>query len=165
MTANLDELLDNTTTAEDKYLLFLVGGDLYAMEALKAQEIVEYISVTKVPMMDSFIKGVTNIRGNIVPVIDLKDRFGLGETEVGDKTSIVVVNYTKDDETTQIGVMIDEVYEVDRILSTDLREAPEFGSKINARYILNMGKYENRYIPVLNTNAILNVDELSKLLG
>jgi len=165
MSVNIDDVLDNTTTAEDQYLLFLAGGELYAIEALKAQEIVEYISVTKVPMMNSFIKGVTNIRGNIVPVIDLKDRFDLGETKIGDKTSIVVVNYTKDDGTTQIGIMIDEVYEVDRILSKDLRKAPEFGAKINARFILNMGKYENRYIPILNTNCILNVDELSKLLG
>jgi purine-binding chemotaxis protein CheW len=165
MSTNVDEVLDNTSTAEDQYLLFLAGGELYAIEALKAQEIVEYISVTKVPMMNSFVKGVTNIRGNIVPVIDLTDRFGLGVTKIGDKTSIVVVNYTKDDETTQIGVMIDEVYEVDRILSTDLRKTPEFGSKVNSRYILNMGKYENRYIPILNTNTILSVDELSKLLG
>lgn len=165
MSTNVDEVLDNTSTAEDQYLLFLAGGELYAIEALKAQEIVEYISVTKVPMMHSFVKGVTNIRGNIVPVIDLTDRFGLGVTKIGDKTSIVVVNYTKDDETTQIGVMIDEVYEVDRILSTDLRKTPEFGSKVNSRYILNMGKYENRYIPILNTNTILSVDELSKLLG
>ena len=163
MSANDDELLDNNSTAQDQYLLFLAGDELYAIEALKAQEIVEYISVTKVPMMGTFVKGVTNIRGNIVPVVDLKDRFGLGRTAIGDKTSIVVVNYTKGDEHTQIGVMIDEVYEVDKILSADLRKAPEFGSKINSRYILSMGKYENRYIPILNTNTILNLDELSEL--
>lgn len=159
-----DVIVDTTTTAQDQYLLFLVGGELYGVEALKAQEIVEYVSVTKVPMMRSFVKGVTNIRGNIVPVIDLKDRFGLGETTIEDKTSIVVTNYTKDDEDIQIGVIIDEVYEVDKILQDDLRDAPEFGSKIDARYILNMGKYENNYIPILNTNTILNIDELSQLL-
>ena len=158
-----DEILDTNTNAQEQYLLFLVGDELYGVEALKAQEIVEYNSLTKVPMMSSAVKGVTNIRGNIVPVVDLKDRFGLGETAIGDKTSIVVVNYIKDDEHIQIGVIIDEVYEVDKILSTDLRNAPEFGSKIDSKYILSMGKYENSYIPILNTNTILNLDELSKL--
>ena len=158
-----DEILDTNTNAQEQYLLFLVGDELYGVEALKAQEIVEYNSLTKVPMMSSAVKGVTNIRGNIVPVVDLKDRFGLGETAIGDKTSIVVVNYIKDDEHIQIGVIIDEVYEVDKILSTDLRNAPEFGSKINSKYILSMGKYENSYIPILNTNTILNLDELSTL--
>jgi len=163
MNENEEELLVGNVTAQDQYLLFLVGGELYAMEALKAQEIVEYISVTKVPMMNSFIKGVTNIRGNIVPVIDLQDRFGLSQTKIEDKTSIVVVNYKKDEQTTQIGVMIDEVYEVDNIAASNIRKTPEFGSKIEARYILNMGKYDNRYIPILNMNTILNVDELSQM--
>lgn len=163
MSENEDELFDANSTDQDQYLLFLVGGELYAMEALKAQEIVEYISVTKVPMMKSYIKGVTNIRGNIVPVIDLQDRFGLNKTEVGDKTSIVVVNYQKGEQATQVGVMIDEVYEVDNISSSYIKKTPEFGSRIEARYILNMGKYENRYIPILNMNTILNVDELSKM--
>jgi purine-binding chemotaxis protein CheW len=158
-----EEFNRDSDNVQDQYLLFLVGGELYAIEALKAQEIVEYISVTKVPMMSSFIKGVTNIRGNIVPVLDLKDRFGLGSTVVSEKTSIVVVNYTREDETTQLGVMIDEVYEVDNIDASNIRKAPEFGAKIDSRYILNMGKYEHKYIPILNINAILDTDELSQL--
>ncbi|ADN09026.1 chemotaxis protein CheW [Sulfurimonas autotrophica] len=158
-----DDLNADTDNTQDQYLLFVAGGELYAMEALKAQEIVEYISVTKVPMMNSFIKGVTNIRGNIVAVVDLVDRFELSKTKVSDKTSIVVINYKKNDVTTQIGIMIDEVYEVDTIEKSNIKNAPEFGAKIDSKYILNMGKYENKYIPILNMDTILNVDELSTL--
>ncbi len=153
---------ENSNT-KNQYLLFLVGGVLYGIEALKALEIVEYSDVTKVPMMNSFVKGVTNIRGNIVPVIDLLDRFDLGKTNIGDKTSIIVIQYKKDDKTMQIGIIIDEVYEVDNIDSFYIKKAPEFGSKIDARFILNMGKYDKEYIAILDTNTILNIDELSKI--
>jgi len=160
-----EELQNTTDNTKEQYLLFLAGGELYAMEALKAQEIVEYSEVTKVPMMKSYIKGVTNIRGNIVPVIDLVDRFSLGETIIDKKTSVVVVNYKDSDTDFQIGVLIDEVYEVDNIPNHDLRTVAEFGSKIDAIFIQNMGKYNNEYIPILNTQTILNIDELSKLKG
>jgi len=163
MSAKENELELEGSSAQDQYLLFLVGGVLYGVEALKAQEIVEYSSITKVPMMESFVKGVTNIRGNIVPVIDLLDRFKLGQTNIADKTSIVVINYKKDEELMLIGIIIDEVYEVDSIDASNLKKAPEFGSKIDSKYILHMGKYEKEYIAILNTNTILNVNELSQL--
>jgi purine-binding chemotaxis protein CheW len=156
-------LESNDSSAQNQYLLFLVGGVLYAIESLKAQEIVEYVGVTKVPMMSSCIRGVTNIRGNIVPVIDLLDRFALGKTTVGDKTSIIVINHKKDDVSMQIGIIIDEVHEVDNIDASNLKKAPEFGSKVDSRFILNMGKYDKEYIAILNMNTILNIDELSKL--
>lgn len=158
-----DDLNTNEDNAQDQYLLFLAGGELYAMEALKAQEIVEYLNITKVPKMHSFVNGVTNIRGNIVAVVDLVDRFGLSKTSISDKTSIVVINCEKNDEVVQIGIIIDEVYEVDTITEDDIRQTPEFGAKIDSRYILNMGKYEDKYIPILNMDTILNIDELSTL--
>jgi len=164
MSVKTDELELQNSNAQDQYLLFLVGGVLYGIEALKAQEIVEYHSLTKVPMMQSFVKGVTNIRGNIVPVIDLLDRFKLGQTVVADKTSIVVINYKKDEEIMPIGIIIDEVYEVDSIEQNNLKKAPEFGSKIDSKYILHMGKYGKEYIAILNTQSILNISELSKLV-
>jgi len=150
---------------QDQYLLFYVGGDIYAIEALTTSEIVEYSHTTKVPVMPSFVKGVTNIRGNIVPVIDLLDRFGLGITPINAKTSIVVINYKIDDRIIQMGVIIDEVYEVDDIHAQQIKDAPEFGAKIDKRFILKMGKYQGNYIAILNTQTILDVNELSKLAG
>ncbi len=163
MSSKNSELENEISSTQDQYLLFLVGGVLYGIEALKAQEIVEYSSITKVPTMKSFVKGVTNIRGNIVPVIDLLDRFGLGQTSIADKTSIVVVTFEKDESAMSIGIIIDEVYEVDSIDVEDLTKAPEFGSKIDAKYILHMGKYNKEYIAILNTKTILNIGELSQL--
>ncbi|MCF6173431.1 MAG: chemotaxis protein CheW [Campylobacteraceae bacterium] len=159
MEDNENEIGLETSSAQNQYLLFLVGGVLYAIESLKAQEIVEYSDVTKVPKMNSFVKGVTNIRGNIVPVIDLLDRFDLGQTDIGDKTSIIVIKY----KSTQIGVIIDEVHEVDNIDPSCIKKAPEFGSKINSKFIQSMGKYDKEYITILNTDTILSIDELSKL--
>ncbi len=149
--------------SNNQYLLFLVGGDLYAIKALDTSEIVEYSHVTKVPMMPSFVKGVTNIRGHIVPVIDMLDRFGLQTTEIGDKTSIVVINFLENGETLQMGILIDEVYEVDYIQSEDIKTKPDFGSKFDKKFISKMGKYEGKYIAILDTQAILNIEELSKI--
>ncbi len=163
MAAINDEIDITSDNAQDQYLLFLSAGELYAIEALRAQEIVEYIGVTKVPKMHSFVNGVTNIRGNIVPVIDLADKLGLMKTNISDKTSIVVINSNKKNSSTQIGVIIDEVYEVDTITKGNIKKAPEFGAKINSKYILGMGKYEEKYIPILNMDNILNIDELSTL--
>jgi len=150
-------------SSENQYLFFYVGGVLYAVEALRANEIVEYSEITKVPMSHSCVRGVTNIRGNIVPVIDLLDRFKLGTTEINAKTSIVVMRHEDASGKMQIGVMIDEVYEVDDIESSNIIEAPTFGSKVDRKFILNMGKYNNEYIPILNVDTILNIDELSQL--
>lgn len=150
---------------DDQYLLFYVGGDIYAIRALSTSEIVEYSTITKVPLMPSFVKGVTNIRGNIVPVIDMLDRFNLGKTEVNNKTSIIVVNYKKNDETTtQLGIIIDEVYEVDDIDSDLIQETPGFGTKVDKKFISKMGKYQGDYIAILDTQAILNIQELSRVV-
>ena len=150
-------------SSENQYLLFYVGDDLYAIEALRANEIVEFSEITKVPMSQSCVRGVTNIRGNIVPVIDLLDRFSLGKTEVNVRTSIVVINHQENSDNMQIGVMIDAVYEVDDIDSSYIQEAPAFGSKIDKKFILHMGKYKHKYIPILNIDTILDVTELSQL--
>lgn len=153
----------NIKIGQNQYLLFYVGGDIYAIEALTTSEIVEYTHITKVPVMPSFVKGVTNIRGNIVPVIDLLNRFNLGVSEINSKTSIVVINYQNDDIVIQLGIIIDEVYEVDDIQTSHVTEAPEFGSKIDKRFLLRMGKYQGEYISILDTQAILNIQELSKI--
>jgi len=154
---------DNIDNPLNQFLLFLVGGDLYAIEALKTSEIVEYNQITKVPMVTSCVKGVTNIRGNIVPTIDLLDRFGLGETPIDRKTSIVVINHEHQDTKMQIGVIIDEVFEVDDIDTDNIKEAPEFGSKIDKKFIQKMGKYNGEYMAILNVKSILNITELSTI--
>ena len=149
----------NTT----QYLLFYLKGEIYAIKALTTSEIVEYSQITKVPRMNSYVKGVTNIRGNIVPVIDLLDRFNLGVSEIGPKSSIVVIHYKSEEQIVQLGIIIDEVYEVDDIETSNIKTAPEFGSKIDKKFISNMGKYRGEYIAILDTQAILDTKDLSNL--
>ena len=147
----------------DQYLLFLVGEDTYGVEALKAQEIVSYENITKIPMMNRYVNGITNIRGSIVPVIDMLDRFGIGKTTIGDKTSIVVIKYDEDGVETHMGILIDEVYAVDDISITDVKPVPEFGTKFDKKFISKMCKYEGNYIAILDTQKVLDIKELSKL--
>lgn len=154
---------EESSAAKTQYLLFYLKGEIYAIKALTTSEIVEYSHITKVPRMNSYVKGVTNIRGNIVPVIDLLDRFGLGVSEIGPKSSIVVIHYKSEDQVVQLGIIIDEVYEVDDIEATNIKAAPEFGSKIDRKFIANMGKYKGEYIAILDTQAILDSKELSNL--
>lgn len=162
MSSNILEQ-DVGSTAQSQYLLFYLRGEIYAIKALSTSEIVEYSHITKVPKMHSYVKGVTNIRGNIVPVIDLLDRFGLGVSKIAQKSSIVVINYESEEQVTQLGIIIDEVYEVDDIENSNIKNAPEFGSEIDRKFIVSMGKYRGEYIAILNTQAILNAKELATL--
>jgi len=146
-----------------QYFLFVSNFDIYAVEALEVIEIVEYQNITKVPMLNSFVKGVTNIRGNIIAVIDLLERFGLEKSKISNKTSLAILRTEHENKELQIAIIIDEVYEVDSIKSSDLEVTPAFGTKVNGIFIKSMAKYNNEYIPVLNIDTVLNIDELSIL--
>jgi len=140
-----------------QYLFFKSGGDIYALDVEHVSEMIEYQTLTKVPMMQSFIKGVTNIRGSIVTVIDLLERFGLGETEISPKTSLVIVK--------DIALIIDEVHDVNSILNEDIKDSLDFGFKIEPRFIKNMAKYNDTHIAILNCAEILNISEISEIKG
>lgn len=161
MSSNIKENQERVD-AQIQYLLFYLKDEVYAIEALLTSEIVEYSHIAKVPMMASYVKGVTNIRGNIVAVVDLADRFKFGESIIGPKSSIIVLHYTGEDKVTEMGIIIDEVYEVDDIPTSDIKDVPEFGTKIHKRFISKMAKYKGEYIPILNTQAILDIKELSQ---
>jgi len=150
---------------KNQFLLFLVDGLFYAIEALRVSEIVEYERYTKVPMLQSFMMGVTNIRGNIISVIDLKDRFGFGSSNIGKRSSIIVVNVMIENENTQMGFLVDEVYEVSEIDADSLKSVPEFGSKIDGRFIERMGKFNGEYIPILDIDTLFDIEELSRLVA
>jgi purine-binding chemotaxis protein CheW len=138
-----------------QYFFFKSGGDIYAIDAHDVSEMVEYQTLTKIPMMSSYIKGVTNIRGEIIAVVDLLERFELGQTIIGKKTSLVIVN--------KIALIIDEVHEVDTIAEEDIKATLDFGFKIEQRFIKNMARYNDDYIAILNCDEILNIAEISKI--
>jgi purine-binding chemotaxis protein CheW len=156
---NHDETLLEESSAGKQYFFFKAGGDIYAIEAQYVNEMLEYQHITKVPMMPNYIKGVTNIRGDILAVVDLLERFELGTTEISKKTALVIVN--------DIALIIDEVYEVNIIADEDIKASLDFGFKIKQRFITNMARYTSRdveeYIAILNCEEILNIKELSQI--
>ena len=152
-----NKLSDNN----NQYFLFVCNGDIYALDALLVTEIIEYQKITKVPMSQSCVKGVTNVRGNIVSVIDLLDRFKLGSTKVTPRTSIVIIKKEYQEKTIDVAIIIDEVYEVDNINDIELKNVPSFGSKIDRKFIKDIATYNNEDIAILNTDNILDISELA----
>lgn len=146
-----------------QYLTFLLGGEVFALGILNIKEIIQYGELTEVPMMPAFIRGVINLRGKVVPVVDLAARFGRGTTNVARRTSIVIIEMDHDDETEgqQLGVMVDAVNEVVDIAQTDIEPAPSFGAKIRPDFISGMAKREGKFIIVLNLEQVLSVEEMS----
>lgn len=159
-----EELIDlNFNNQGDQYLFFLSNGDFYAMDALRVAEIIEHQPFTKVPMMQSYVKGVTNVRGDIIAVIDLMGRFGFGETTLTPKTSLIITSLVRESKTIKIAMMIDEVFEVKHIDEAEIKTAPEFGSKIDSKFVKHMCKHADDYIPILDVDALLDIRELSQL--
>jgi purine-binding chemotaxis protein CheW len=154
-TADVEYEDDSLNSEAMQYFFFKAGGDIYAIKANSVSEMVEYQPLTKVPMMQSFVKGVTNIRGEIVTVIDLLERFGIGTAKISKKTSLVIVN--------KIALIIDEVHEVSTIADIDIKASLDFGFKIKQKYIKNMARYNDDYIAILNCQEILNLGEISKI--
>jgi purine-binding chemotaxis protein CheW len=146
-----------------QYFLFISNNDIYAIEALDVIEIVEYQNITKVPMMSNFVKGVTNIRGNIIAVVDLLQRFELEETKVLDKTSLAILRKKHLDKELQIAIIIDEVYEVDNISDVNIEHTPNFGTRVDKKFIKSMAKYNDEFVPILDIDAILDIEEISVL--
>ncbi len=148
-----------------QYLTFLLGEDLFAIGILKIKEIIEYGSLTTVPMMPDYIRGVINLRGAVVPVIDLSARFGRERSSVHRRSCIVIIEIQGDGEHQDIGVMVDAVNEVLEILSRDVEPPPSFGAKIRADFIKAMGKVDGDFVIILDADRVLSVDEMAMLSG
>ena len=163
---NMPVVAGQATIEEDhQYLTFLLGGEMFAIAILNIKEIIEYGSLTEVPMMPSFIRGVINLRGSVVPVVDLSSRFGRSRTEVSRRTCIVIIEVENGDEKHDIGVMVDSVSEVLEIPRSEIEPPPAFGAKIRVDFMQGMGKVAGKFVIILNANKVLSVDELSMLGG
>jgi len=158
---------DIATLAEEEqarqYLTFLLGGEMFAIGILNIKEIIEYGSLTEVPMMPEFIRGVINLRGAVVPVVDLSARFGRKRTEVTRRTCIVIIEVETDGEKHDVGVVVDSVSEVLEIPATEIEPAPSFGTKIRADFIQGMGKVSGKFVIILSVNNVLSLDDLALL--
>lgn len=147
-----------------QYLFFILDDEKYAVEAKYVQEIVDFINITSVPKSNPCVKGVTNIRGELIPVVDPKKRFGIGQIEIKKRTSFIILqilNKTKN-KNTSIAVMVDIVIEVEDIDVSNTLQTPQFGTKIDQKYISGIIRYDNEYISILDIDQVLNIQELAK---
>ena len=149
--------------APAQYLTFSLHGEMFAVGILNVKEIIEYGNLTEIPMMPPFIRGVINLRGSVVPVIDLSCRFGNQVTEVSKRTCIVIVEVQEGDFRHDIGIMVDAVSEVLEIPASEIEPPPSFGAKIRADFILGMGKVAGKFIILLNIMKVLSIDEIAML--
>ena len=151
--------------APQQYLTFLLGGEMFAVGILNVKEIIEYGNLTEIPMMPPFIRGVINLRGSVVPVIDLSARFGHAQSQVGKRTCIVIVEVTENDLRHDIGIMVDAVSEVLEIPSSEIEPPPSFGARIRADFIHGMGKVAGKFVILLNIDRVLSTDDIALLSG
>ena len=146
-----------------QYLTFMLGGEMFSLSILAIKEIIWYANLTDVPMMPACIRGVINLRGAVVPVIDLKARFGGQPTEVTRRTCIVIIELTENDERQDIGVVVDAVSEVLEIPAAEIEPPPSFGARIRADFIKGMGKVNGKFVILLEVDKVLSVDEIASL--
>ncbi|CAK0751491.1 purine-binding chemotaxis protein CheW [Gammaproteobacteria bacterium] len=151
---------------QQQFLTFSVGGELFAVGILNVKEIIEFGNLTQIPMMPPFIRGVINLRGSVVPVIDLAARFGGKPAEISRRTCIVIIEIQGEDvDHHDIGVVVDGVNEVLEIPVNAIEPAPTFGAKIRTDFIRGMGKVGNRFVIILNIDQVLSMNELTQLMG
>ena len=154
-------------TSPQQFLTFTLHGEMFALGILNVKEIIEYGHLTEIPMMPSFIRGVINLRGAVVPVIDLSCRFGNQITEVDKRTCNVIVEVQDESDGNSfrhdIGIMVDAVSEVIEIAARDIEPPPSFGAKIRADFIAGMGKVAGKFVIILNIMKVLSVEEIAML--
>ena len=147
-----------------KYLTFKLGSEEYGLEILKVQEIIKMMEVTHIPKTPEFVKGVINLRGKVIPVVDLRLKFGMEEKELTENTCIIVAQIRgSDEDTVVVGTIVDEVSEVMDIKSEEIESAPEFGSSIETAFILGMAKAKGRVKILLDIDKVLSMSEISAL--
>lgn len=146
-----------------QYLIFSLANELFAVGTLRVREIIEYGNVTSVPMMPSFIRGVINLRGAVVPVIDLNARFGRARTEISRRTCVVILEVQAEGDTHILGIVVDAVSAVRQIDSTNVEPPPSFGTRIRADFIDGMAKVNGNFVILLDLGKVLSVEEIAML--
>ena len=158
------DMIQEEKNSQNQFLTFYIYDELYALSVSSIKEILEYSTVTKVPLMQKCLSGITNIRGSVIPVVDLGVRLGLKEQQsINKRTSIIVVEKEELGEKFSVGLVVDEVNEVYNILTNSQEETPVFGNKIEKEFVDHIGKVKGHFIPILNSDRVVNIEELSQV--
>lgn len=153
-----------TTNATSQYLTFRLGDEIFALEIFKVREVLEYRSVTRVPRTPPFMRGVINLRGAVVPVVDLHMKFGTGETEKTVDTCIVIAEVDFDGETMYLGALADSVEEVFDMDSSQIEPPPRMGTHLDVDFIKGMGKKDEEFVIILDVDRVFSNDEMASVL-
>ena len=154
-----------TVVDTTQYLTFKLGEEIYALDIGKVREVLDFTTVTKVPRTPDFMRGVINLRGSVVPVVDLRLKFGMSATEKTVNTCVIITEVTVDNDTTVLGCLADSVQEVIDLLPSEISPAPKIGTKLRTEFIRGMGKRDDRFIIILDIDKIFSVDELALVQG
>jgi len=144
-------------------LTFLLGEEAFALDIRCVREIIQHGQMTPVPLMPTFVRGVINLRGAVVPVIDLHSRFGRPAAEIGKKTCIVIFDAIRDGERVELGLLVDAVSEVIDIAASEIEPPPNFGASVRRDFISGMGKVGSRFVIILDPDKAFDVSEMASL--
>ncbi len=146
-----------------QYLTFLVANEGLGVDIGDVKEIIEITNITRVPMTPDYIRGVINLRGNVVPVVDLSSRIGHGVSEISKRSCIVLVEVCSGDEKQSLGMLVDQVQEILEITGENIQPAPTFGTDVRVEFIQAMGRIDDEFIILLDIHRVLSVTELAQL--
>lgn len=163
MDAQTMEAQDKLRDLAGKYLTFNLGEEGYGLEILKVQEIIGMQEITKIPRTPAYVKGVINLRGKVIPVIDLRRKFGMEAHEVTRKTCIIVVQVSRGESSLIMGIVVDEVSEVLNIAGSQIEGAPSLGTQVDTHFILGMAKTESAVKILLDIDKVLSSEEMAAL--
>ena len=152
------------STQMNQFLTFMLSGELFALNIGSVREILEMTTVTKIPRMPGYMRGVINLRGHAVPVVDLRLKFGMGRSQQTVNTCIIIVEVDLGEETALLGALADSVQEVYEMDPSEIAPTPRMGTAINTEYIQGMGKQDERFVMILDIDKVFSEKELAEVI-
>jgi purine-binding chemotaxis protein CheW len=146
-----------------QYLTFKLEGEVFALDVGKVREILDYTNITKVPQTPEFMRGVINLRGSVVPVVDMRLKFGIAPQAKTVDTCIIVMEINVDNETTVLGALVDSVQEVFELEPSQIEPAPRIGTKLRTEFILGMGKRDDQFVIILDVDKVFTCEDIEKV--
>lgn len=160
---SINETISGETNREGKYLTFTLANEDYGIGILKIKEIIGMMPITSVPQTPTFVKGVVNLRGKVIPVVDLRLKFGMPSIDYTERTCIIVVEISGQTGAVKIGIVVDAVSEVLSIKGEDIENTPAFGTRVNTDYILGMAKMGGKVKILLDIDQVLSANDIASL--
>jgi purine-binding chemotaxis protein CheW len=150
-------------TEMTQYLTFKLGEEIFALDIDKVREVLDFTTATKVPRTPDFMRGVINLRGSVMPVVDLRLKFGMGATEKTVHTCVIIMEVTVDNDTTVLGVLADSVQEVVDLAPGDISAPPKIGTRLRTEFIRGMGKRDDTFLIILDIDKVFSIDEFAQV--